>query len=76
MRNRSAIYSFLSRVYEKQVTMNFLEEYSSKNSPLLRMGEIEDLGNMKLKEGFQEITKYFTELKRRRLGKGEARAGC
>jgi anaerobic sulfite reductase subunit A len=60
--NRGAIYSFLSRVYEREVTLDLLKELSAEKGPLLQMANLNDLGEGSLREGFQELIGYLRGL--------------
>jgi TorA maturation chaperone TorD len=69
--SRYSIYSFLARIYEREVTVDFLKECSAKDSPLRRMAGIEDLEEGELKKGFQELTGYVSTLANRDLGQAK-----
>jgi len=48
-RNRRNIYAFLSRMYEKEISVDFLKELSTRDSPIFRIGRSEGLD-----EGFRK----------------------
>jgi TorA maturation chaperone TorD len=71
LESRHSIYSFLARIYEREVTVDFLKECSAKDSPLLQMAGIEDLEKGELKRGFEELASYVRTLGNRDLAQAK-----
>jgi putative dimethyl sulfoxide reductase chaperone len=58
-RNRRNIYAFLSRMYEKEISVDFLKELSSKESPIFQIRDSEGL-NEGFSRGFGLMSGYLT----------------
>jgi TorA maturation chaperone TorD len=71
LESRHSIYSFLARIYEREVTVDFLKECSAKDSPLQQMAGIEDLEEGELKKGFEELGSYVRTLANRDLAQAK-----
>jgi len=67
MNNRRAIYAFLSRIYEKEVTTDLLKEMISGKSPILRVEGLEEVPDEELREGLKKLSGYLKGLKGRDL---------
>jgi TorA maturation chaperone TorD len=67
--NRYSIYSFLARIYEREVTVDFLKECSGKDSPL--MATMEDLQEGELEKGFREFTACVRTLANRDMAQAK-----
>lgn len=65
--NRWAIYAFLSRVYEKEMTVEFLKEISDENSSISWIKSLEELPDEELKEGVKLLNGYLKDLRNRDL---------
>ena len=69
--SRRSIYAFLARVFEKEVSITFLKQCTSKENPLLQMASndnpAEGEGDKELGEGFRELTKYLNGTSRKDL---------
>lgn len=57
-RNRRAIYAFLSRMYEKEISVDLLKELSSGNSPIFQIGRSEELDEG-FRKGFDLLSRYL-----------------
>jgi anaerobic sulfite reductase subunit A len=66
-RNRCGVYTFLAKMYEREVTTELLRELSSSSSPLIQIGDLGELEKGKLKEGFQTLRGYLQGLAGRNL---------
>jgi len=66
--NRCAVYKFLSKVYETEITLDFLRETTRENSPLRQVVDLE-ITEPKLKEGLETLRKYLNGLGGRDLEK-------
>jgi TorA maturation chaperone TorD len=66
-RNRRLIYAFLSRMYEKEVTVEFLRELSSEDSSILRIGGLMELGDDGFRKGFEMLSGYLRSVSGRDL---------
>ena len=66
MNNRRAIYSFLSRMYEKEITTDLLKEMVNGKSPILRVG-LQEVPDKELREGLKTLSGYVKGLKERDL---------
>jgi len=58
-RNRRLLYAFLSRMYEKEVTLDLLKELSSESTPVFRVGGSEGLDD-EFKKGFEMLGRYLS----------------
>jgi len=67
MNNRRAIYGFLSRMYEKEVTIDLLKEMVGGKSPILRVEGLEEVPDGELREGLKKLSGYLKGLKGRDL---------
>jgi len=67
MSNRSAIYNFLSRMYEKEITTELLKEMIDEKSPILRVEGLQEIPDDELKNGLEKLRKYLEGLKERDL---------
>jgi TorA maturation chaperone TorD len=65
-KNRAAIYKFLSKVYETEVTTDFLRETSSEKNPLRQVGDVESI-EPRFKEGLEAVRGYLSGLSGRDL---------
>ncbi|MDG6907850.1 MAG: molecular chaperone TorD family protein [Nitrososphaerota archaeon] len=61
LEDRRSMYTFLARIYEREVTTEFLKELSSKESPL-QTTSIVDMDEDEFKEGFMELTSYLKNM--------------
>lgn len=67
MNNRRAIYSFLSRAYEKEITTDLLKEMVDGKSPILRVEGLQELPDEELRNGLKTLSGYVNSLKERDL---------
>ena len=58
-RNRRLIYAFLSRMYEKEVTVDLLKELTDGKNPILQVGFSRDFGDEKFRRGFELLGGYL-----------------
>jgi len=58
-RNRRSIYAFLSRMYEKEISVDFLKELSSRDSPIFQIGNSEGLDEG-IRKGFGLMSRYLS----------------
>ncbi len=58
-RNRRLMYSFLSRMYEREISADTLKELSDGQSQVLRVGPSSGADDKKLTEGFELFGKYL-----------------
>ena len=65
-RNRRLTYAFLSRMYEKEITIDLLEELTSEGSLILRIKGLQELEG-ELREGFKMLSGYLRGLGGREL---------
>jgi TorA maturation chaperone TorD len=66
-RNRRLVYAFLSRIYEREITEEFLRELSSENSPIRQLGAPQELEDKTFREGFETISRYLRDMDTRNL---------
>lgn len=66
-RNRRLIYAFLSKMYEKEVTVELLKELSSEDSSILRVGDLIDLDDDGFRKGFEMLARYLKSVSGRDL---------
>jgi TorA maturation chaperone TorD len=66
-RNRRLIYAFLSKMYEKEVTVELLKELSSEDSSILRIGDLVDLDDEGFRRGFEMLSGYLRSVSGRDL---------
>jgi TorA maturation chaperone TorD len=64
-KNRSLIYAFLSRMYEKEITVELLKELSSDNSPIFQIGASVEIDDPGFKKGFEMLGTYLRSVKGR-----------
>jgi TorA maturation chaperone TorD len=57
-RNRRSVYSFLSRMYEREVSLDLLSELSGENGPIFQIVGSEGL-NEDMKKGFDLLGRYL-----------------
>jgi TorA maturation chaperone TorD len=57
--NRRLIYAFLSRVYEKEMTVDLLEELSNGDNQISQIGFAEGLDEEKFGKGFEMLSGYL-----------------
>jgi TorA maturation chaperone TorD len=60
-RNRAGIYKFLSKIYETEVTTEFLKETASEKNPLRQVGELESI-EPRFREGSKALRSYLAGL--------------
>jgi TorA maturation chaperone TorD len=63
-KDRYRVYVFLSKLYEREVSLELLKDLSGENSPFGTSGELGDEGLLK---GFQLMSKYIKDAKGRDL---------
>lgn len=66
-KQRHGFYSFLTRVYGRELTTEMLQQFASSSNPLLQIGDQKDLEEGQLKEGFRILSKYIQGLSSRNL---------
>jgi TorA maturation chaperone TorD len=66
-RYRYGVYTFLSKIYEREVTTQLLRDFSSPNSPLVQIGDLAELEEDTMKEGFRTLRQYLQGLSNRNL---------
>ena len=57
--NRRLMYAFLSRMFEREVTLDMLKELSDKKNPILASGSLEGFDEVKLRKGFEMLGGYL-----------------
>lgn len=57
--NRRAMYAFLSRMFERELSLDLLEELSDKKSPIADPGSLRELDDPRLKKGFETMGNYL-----------------
>ncbi len=67
MNNRSVIYNFLSRMYEKEITSELLKEMFNEKSPILKIEGLQEIPDDELKDGLEKLSNYLRGLKERDL---------
>jgi len=65
--NRHQIYAFLSRMYEREITLDLLKELTSESSPVLRISDSELSGDKGFRKGFELLRKYLVNASGRDL---------
>lgn len=66
LKGRERIYSFLGRIYEKEIDLTLLKKYIINKKSFLKYRSVADL-NHNLREGFMELYNYLNKLDERRL---------
>ena len=66
-RNRRLIYAFLSRLYEKEVTVELLKELSSEDSSILQIADLMELDDDGFRKGFEMLSRYLRSVSGRDL---------
>lgn len=61
-RYRYGVYTFLSKIYEREMTTQLLRELSGMSNPLMQIGDLGELEEGELKEGFQTLRGYLQGL--------------
>ncbi|MEM2320870.1 MAG: molecular chaperone TorD family protein [Candidatus Bathyarchaeia archaeon] len=64
---REITYSFLGRVFEREVDRRLLENLISRKEMLLRYKSLNDPNAITIKEGFEELSKYLSTLDEGRM---------
>ena len=72
LESRRSIYAFLARVFEKEVTVDFLEQCTLKDSPFLQMVKTEnvkeeDKEDRELTNGFRRVDRLSQRKVKQRL---------
>jgi len=57
--NRRLMYAFLSRMFEREVTLDLLKELSDKKNPILATRSLEGFDDEKLRKGFEMLGGYL-----------------
>lgn len=65
--NRRLMYAFLSRMYEREVTLDLLKELSDSKNPILATGSLEEFDDEKLRKGFEILSRYLKAASKRDL---------
>ena len=65
--NRRLVYAFLSRMYEKEVTVELLKELSSEGSSIMRIGDLMELDDDGFRKGFGMLARYLRSVSGRDL---------
>lgn len=64
---REAVYSFLGRIFEREVDRQLLESLLSRRDALLKFRFITDPSAAAAREGFEELCEYLSALDRREM---------
>ncbi len=59
--SRQALYSFLSRLFERELTEDIIKELQAKTEAMSQMAPLKELGNKKLNEGLMNLESYLRE---------------
>ena len=65
--NRRLMYAFLSRMYEKEISLDLLRELLDERNPFLKSESLELAGDEKLSRGFETLKGYLKVAARRDL---------
>jgi len=65
--NRRLMYAFLSRMFEREVTLELLKELSDSKNPMLNSGSTEGFEDEKLRKGFDMLSGYLKAAAQRDL---------
>ncbi len=57
--NRRLMYAFLSRMFEREVTLDLLKELTASNNPILDAASMEGFEDERLKSGFELLGRYL-----------------
>src|SRR3990172_7431115 len=66
-RNRATTYSFLSRMFERELTRELIAEIRSQGSPIRSFSATSDLFNDRMKDGLDRINRYLASIETREL---------
>jgi len=67
--NRRLMYAFLSRMFEREVTLDLLKELSDKKNPILDAASLEGFDDEKLRKGYELVGGYLRSAADRDLNK-------
>jgi TorA maturation chaperone TorD len=60
--SRQALYSFLSRLFERELTEGIIKELQERTEAMAQLAPLKELGNKKLNEGLMNLESYLKEL--------------
>ena len=60
--NRKTIYSFLARIYARELTQDFLKELAGKRNLFLNLAQGPEIRGTEMAEGFMTVAEYVSTL--------------